>query len=227
MTAEFQIRCDDGQQVTGRIYSSRERMGATLLLGHGAGADQSSDFITGFAAGLARRGIDVMTFNFLYTEQGRRAPDQNEKLESVYVAAIRAARGRKRLSENILFIGGKSLGGRIASQVAAAGVERLAGLVYLGYPLHPPGKPEKQRAEHLGLIRAPMLFVQGSRDPFGTPGELRVVIKERGLKAEIHVIESGDHSFCVPKSSPVSQEEVLEAARDRITRWVVAVTANR
>jgi predicted alpha/beta-hydrolase family hydrolase len=226
MAAEFQIRFDDEQRVTGLIYSGRERAGATLLLGHGAGAGRSSDFMTGFATGLARRGIDVVTFNFLYTEQGRRAPDANEKLESVYVAAIRAARERKKLSGNMLFIGGKSLGGRIASQVAA-GVEELAGLVYLGYPLHPPGKPEKQRAEHLGLISAPMLFVQGSRDPFGTPDELRLVISERGLKADIHIIENGDHSFSVTKSSPVSQEEVLEAARDQISRWIVAVSANR
>jgi hypothetical protein len=227
MAAEFQIRIDDGQRVTGRLYSGRERSGATLVLGHGAGAGQSSDFMTGFATGLARRDIDVVTFNFLYTELGRRAPDTNEKLESVYVAAIRAARERKKLSENMLFIGGKSLGGRIASQVAAAGVEGLAGLVYLGYPLHPPGKPEKQRVEHLGLIRAPMLFVQGSRDPFGTPDELRMVINARGLKADIHIIENGDHSFSVTKSSPVSQEEVLEAARDQIARWIVAVSANR
>ncbi len=224
MAAEFQIKVDEGQAVTGRIYSAGARgsSGATLLLGHGAGADQSSPFMTGFATGLARLGIDVVTFNFLYTEQGRRAPDTNARLESVYVAAIKAVRGRKKLSANRLFIGGKSMGGRIASQVAAAGVEGLAGLVYLGYPLHPPGKPEKQRANHLALIRAPMLFLQGSRDPFGTPDELRSVISEHKLKADIHVIENGDHSFSVPKSSPVSQEDVFETSRELIARWIVA-----
>lgn len=225
MPVEFQIKVGDAQSVTGRVYSAgaRNRAGVTLLLGHGAGANQSSDFMTGFATGLSSRGIDVVTFNFLYTEQGRRAPDTGEKLEAVYSAAITAARSRKRLAENMLFIGGKSLGGRIASQVAASGVERLAGLVYLGYPLHPPGKPERQRAQHLADIRAPMLFVQGSRDPFGTPDELRLVVDGLGLIADIHVIENGDHSFSVPKSSPVSREDLFESACDRISQWVVAV----
>lgn len=222
MKDSFSIHVGEDHSVTGiiREASRRERLRATLLLGHGAGADQTSEFMSSFAEGLAARGIDVVTYNFLYAEQGRRAPDRGDKLEACLLAAIEAVRARKPLSANRLFIGGKSLGGRIASQVASRGVKDLSGLVFLGYPLHPPGKPEQLRAEHLPLIRKPMLFVQGSRDPFGTPDELLPLA--RGLKppAELYVIEGGDHSFKVPKSAPVSQDQVYERARDEIARWI-------
>jgi len=111
------------------------------------------------------------------------------------------------------------MGGRIASQVAAADSEAVDGLVFLGYPLHPPGKPEELRAEHLQHIRAPMLFVQGSRDAFGTSDEIRAVIKKFRLPATLNLIEGGDHSFKVPKSSPLTQQQVYEAAMDEIAGW--------
>jgi hypothetical protein len=120
------------------------------------------------------------------------------------------------------------MGGRIASQVAAEGVSveskkkaaphDIAGLVFLGYPLHPPGKPEQLRDQHLKDIKAPMLFVQGTRDPFGSPEELREVMKRLRLRATLHLIESGDHSFKVPKSVG-TQEEIYKAMMDEITRW--------
>ncbi|HKP13342.1 MAG TPA: alpha/beta family hydrolase [Blastocatellia bacterium] len=222
MADSIRIHLNDTDGVTGLVYaaSRRGRRGVTLVLGHGAGADQTSPFMTSFAAGLAARGVDVLTFNFLYTEQGRRAPDVSNKLEACYRAAIEAARGLRQFKSNRLLIGGKSLGGRIASQVAAAGVEGLAGLVFLGYPLHPPGKPEQLRAAHLPQIQAPMLFAQGTRDPFGTPAELRAVIKKLKLRATVYEVASGDHSFTVTKSSLVSQEEVYAAAQDTIAQWV-------
>ena len=221
MVEKLQIPLNDSDGVTGTYYAAnrRERRGLTLLLGHGAGAGQASPFMVSFAAGLAARGVDTITFNFLYTEQGRRAPDTNNKLEACYRAAIEAARGLRKVKANRLLIGGKSLGGRIASQVAAAGMDDLAGLVFLGYPLHPPGKPDQPRAAHLSQIRAPLLFVQGTRDPFGTPAELRSVIARLKLRAAIHEVAGGDHSFTVPKSSPVSQEETYAAAQDAILRW--------
>src|SRR5215813_13321538 len=114
----MKIKINDTESVTAIVYkaSKKTRRGVTLLLGHGAGASQTSDFMVNFAEGLAARGIDVVTFNFLYTELGRRAPDQQEKLEACYLAAIQAV--QKSLNANKLFIGGKSMGGRIASQVA-------------------------------------------------------------------------------------------------------------
>ncbi|HVF88947.1 MAG TPA: alpha/beta family hydrolase [Blastocatellia bacterium] len=224
MKDAFSIRVDQERSVTGVAYvaSGRERQRATLLLGHGAGAGQSSEFMVSFAEGLAARGVDVVTYNFLYTEQGRRAPDRGDKLEACLRAAIDAARGRKPLAANRLFIGGKSLGGRIASQ-AARGVDDLSGLVFLGYPLHPPGKPDRLRADHLPAVRKPMLFVQGSRDPFGGPDELLPIASALEPPADLYVVEGGDHSFKVPKGARLSQDEVFARAQDAIARWLKEV----
>src|SRR5438034_2591038 len=168
---QITVEVGDNGSVTGLIYlaAKQNRAGITLVLGHGAGGNQLSGFMRLFAHGLAARGLDVMTFNFLYSEHGRGAPDQKPKLELCYESVIEAASRHRKLKSNRLAIGGKSMGGRIASQVAAKGEHDLAGLVFLGYPLHPPGKPEQLRDAHLKEIRAPMLFMQGSRDPFGTP----------------------------------------------------------
>ena len=217
----LKIQVSATETVTALLYSAAkpERLGTTLILGHGAGADQLSSFMRLYAAGLAQRGFDVLTFNFVYKEQRRGAPDQKAKLESCYNAVIDAARAHRKLKANRVVIGGKSMGGRISSQVAAAGAGDLAGLVFLGYPLHPPGKPEQLRAAHLKDVRAPMLFVQGSRDAFGTGDELRSVIKESKLPATLYLIEGGDHSFKVPKRSGLLQPDVYEATMDEIARW--------
>jgi predicted alpha/beta-hydrolase family hydrolase len=219
---KLNVSVSEHESVTALLYSAarRDRARIIVLLGHGAGANQLSGFMRMFASGLAARGFDAMTFNFLYSERGRRIPDPKAKLESCYRAVIEAARGHKRLKANRLVIGGKSMGGRIASQVAAAGADDIAALVFLGYPLHPPGKPEQLRAEHLQNIRAPMLFVQGSRDAFGTPDELRTVIKKFRLPATLYEVEGGDHSFKVPKSAPVPQQQVYEAVMDETVRWL-------
>ena len=219
---ELEVRINERDSVTALLYvaSKKARTGVTLILGHGAGSNQLSPFMQLFANGLAARGVDVLTFNFVYMEQGRRVPDQKAKLESCYHAVIEAAGQNKKLKDNRLVIGGKSMGGRIASQVAAADSSNIAGLVFLGYPLHPPGKPEQLRDAHLKDIHAPMLFVQGSRDAFGTPDELRAVIKRLQLRATLHAIESGDHSLKVPKSSNVPQEQVYESTMDEIASWL-------
>ena len=248
------VSISESEHVTTLLYfaAKKGRAGITVLLGHGAGANQMSPFMRMFASGLAARGFDAMTFNFLYAEQGRRFPDPKAKLESCYRRVIAAALANKKLKNNRLIIGGKSMGGRIASQVAAEkiglaeltrpneGRERskkagsktdtgnnekknagaLAGLVFLGYPLHPPGKPEQSRDQHLKDIRAPMLFVQGSRDAFGAPAELRSVIKKLRLPATLQVIEGGDHSFKVPKGASVPQQKVYETAIDDVARWL-------
>ena len=201
-----------------------------LILAHGAGGSQASPFMVQFATALAAREIGTLTFNFLYSESGRRLPDRGDKLEACYRAIIRAVRDGafdKSLGGGggSLIIGGKSMGGRIASQVAAADgpgseADAVAGLLFLGYPLHPPGRPEVPRTKHLPAIRAPMLFVQGSNDAFGTPEELRPVF--RGLKApaDLCVIEGGDHSWKVPKSAGRSQAEVFDFALDAIEAWL-------
>jgi uncharacterized protein len=217
---ELKIQITDREAVTGLFYAARkaERKDVTLILGHGAGANQLSGFMRMVAAGLTERGLDVVTFNFLYTEQGRKVPDPKPRLEGCYRAVIKTALSHRSLKKNRLVIGGKSMGGRIASQVAAIDGENISGLVFLGYPLHPPGRPDKLRAEHLKDIQAPMLFVQGSRDAFGTPDEIRAATKGMKLRTTFHVVEGGDHSFKVPKSV-APQQEVYEKVMDEIAEW--------
>jgi uncharacterized protein len=207
--------------------ATQYRAGITLILGHGAGAGQTSDFIVGFASGLAARGIDMVTFDFLYREQGRRIPDPNDRLEACWRAVIDAVRERMKSGVHELAIGGKSMGGRIASQVAATGIGDLAGLVFLGYPLHPPGRSDRIRAKHLPDIKAPMLFVQGSRDTFGTPDELRPIVTSLAPLADLYVVEGGDHSFKVRKGSDVSQEDIYRAIQDHIAAWLREMVAIR
>jgi uncharacterized protein len=219
-TAQLKIEINDRESVTALLYPASKRLGVTVVLGHGAGADQLSSFMRMAAAGLAERGFDVMTFNFLYKELGRSIPDPKARLESCYQAVIKTALSHRKLKKNRLVIGGKSMGGRIASQVAAVAPDNIAGLVFLGYPLHPPGRPDKMRDEHLKDIQAPMLFVQGARDTFGTAAEIQAVIKKRRLPAEIYVIEGGDHSFKVPKSLGVPQQEIYEGVMDEVARWI-------
>jgi uncharacterized protein len=220
MPEKLRVELVPDQAVTALIYpaANRDQIDGTVILGHGAGADQESDFMRRFASGLVARGINVVTFNFLYTEHGRRVPDSNSDLEACFCAVIEAVR-HKKIGRRTPVIGGKSLGGRIASQIAAAGVD-VAGLVFLGYPLHPPGKADQLRVKHLPQIRVPMLFVQGSRDPFGTPDELRPIIKELKAPTELSVVAGGDHSFKVLKRAGVTQEETHTAVLDRIEVWL-------
>src|SRR3954468_2009886 len=213
-TGKFSVAINETDAVTAMLYPSlpKNRAGVTIILGHGAGADQMSGFMRMAAEGLAARSLDAMTFNFLYKEQKRGAPDPKAKLEACYRAVIDAARKQKKLKDNKLVIGGKSMGGRIASQIAAENAEGIDGLVYLGYPLHPPGRLDKMRDEHLPQMKAPMLFVQGSRDAFGTEDEIKAIIKKHRLAAELYVVTSGDHSFKAPKSVKPQQqvyEEVM------------------
>ena len=216
------VQVNDAGSVTAMLYpaAKNNRAGVTIILGHGAGADQMSGFMRMAAEGLAARGLDALTFNFLYKEQKRGAPDPKAKLESCYRAVIDAARQQKKLKDNQLVIGGKSMGGRIASQVAAEDSEGIAGLVYLGYPLHPPGRLEKTRDEHLPQIKPPMLFIQGSRDPFGGEEEIRAIIKKHRLDAILYAIAGGDHSFKVPRSAGLSQQQVYERFMDCIADWI-------
>lgn len=223
----IEIDVPSAGRVAGSIYLApeRARLGVTLMLAPGAGAPHTSAFMALFGHGLAARGLDVVTFNFPYLEQRRRVPDRTEVLETAYLAAIERAVRDAPLADNRLFIGGKSLGGRMASHLGASRRELdLGGLVFLGYPLHPPAKPTQLRAAHLRQIVVPMLFVQGSRDAFGTPEELRPVLAPLGTRARIYIVEGGDHSLKVPKSAPISQQDVYERVQNEIRSWIEAQT---
>ncbi len=220
------IDVNDKEAVTALLYPAekKDRAGLTVILGHGAGANQTSGFMRTFAKGLASRGFDVMTFNFVYMEQERSVPDQKHKLEGCFLAVIAAALKHKKLKSNRLVLGGKSMGGRIASQVMAGEAREsiageVAGLVFLGYPLHPPGQSSKLRVEHFEHIKKPMLFVQGTRDALGAPDEIKPFIKNLRPAAKIYSIEGGDHSFKVPKKFGMPADQIFENAMDEIDRW--------
>ena len=221
------VQVNDKEAVTALLYPAdkKNRAGVTVVLGHGAGASQASGFMRMYAKGLAARGLDVMTFNFVYMEQGRSVPDQKQKLESCFEAVIETALKHKKLKNNRVVIGGKSMGGRIASQVMA-GEHRetfasdVVGLVFLGYPLHPPGQSTKLRVEHLEHIKKPMLFVQGTRDALGSPDEIKPWIKNLRPAPKIHEIEGGDHSFKAPKKFGLSPDQIFETSMDEIDSWI-------
>lgn len=175
------------------VYPS-DRAASALILAHGAGGGQLSSFMVRAASELTARGVAVATFDFPYMAAGRGVPDKPAVLEAHWRGVIDEGRRRIELAGLPLFIGGKSMGGRIASQVAAAGVDGIAGLVYFGYPLHPPGRPEQRRDAHLPSIREPMLFIQGTRDQFGTAEEIRALLP-RLAAAELFDVADGDHSF--------------------------------
>jgi predicted alpha/beta-hydrolase family hydrolase len=214
-----------GADVTALVYlSETPSAGATLILAHGAGAGQHSPFLVSFARALSARGLDVVTFNFPYTEQHRRVPDRRPVLDACYEAIILNVRRHIASARVALFIGGKSMGGRIATHVAAADPALpLAGLVMLGYPLHPPGKPTERRDAHLGDIRRPMLIVQGSRDTFGSPAEFDSLIDRLSPTPTIHVVEGGDHSFKIGRGGKAAQESVYEDVQRTIVEWVERV----
>lgn len=165
---------------------------ATLVLGHGAGYNMNTPLFMDIGEALAAQGVAVVRFNFPYTEAGRKAPDPQPRLEACYRAIAEAVAAEAPRP----FLGGKSLGGRIASHVAAAGFP-TTGLVFLGYPLHPPGKPDRIRDAHLKSVNAPMLFLQGTRDPFASPDLLHATVESLD-SAELVEIADGDHSFNVP-----------------------------
>jgi predicted alpha/beta-hydrolase family hydrolase len=213
------------RETTGIVYPAdpARRIGATLVLAHGAGAGQTHRFMVNFAEGLSSRGIDVLTFNFLYTELKRKLPDRPDVLDACYRAVIEAGRRYPAFAGNNVFIGGKSMGGRIASQLAAAGgatAAAISGLILLGYPLHPPGKPEQLRVAHLPDIRVPALVIQGERDPFGSPDEVRPHFSKLGAPVVVIGIERGDHSLAPPKGSGKSADQVYSEIQDAVTAWI-------
>lgn len=186
-----------------------------LVLGHGAGAGQRSPFMVRWAEGLRARGITVVTFDFGYMARGRKLPDRTPLLEACFLAVVDQLGGERPA------VGGKSMGGRMASHLCAdprlAG--RFAGLILLGYPLHPPGKPEQLRTAHLPRISCPVMVVQGERDPFGGPDELRPHFT--GLKQlRLRGVAGADHSLEVrPKRLQAEldgtlQDEVAEFLKD-------------
>ena len=203
-------------------FARPDNPSATVVVAHGAGAGMEHPFMLGFTDGLNSRGIATLRFNFPYREAGRKFPDRPPAAIATWRAVMAAAaeRAGEHGDTGPLWAAGKSFGGRMASMAVAEGMD-AAGLVYLGYPLHAPGKPEKLRDGHLYGITVPMLFLQGSRDTFATPALLEDVVARVGPSAVLQWVDGGDHSFTVAglKRSPA---EVGASLAEPVARFIRA-----
>lgn len=199
------------------LWSGPSRARVAIGLAHGAGADMHSPFMEAYAEALGDRGHAVLRFNFPYKEAGKKLPDGPPTLERTMRAA--AAHLRARVPGARVVLGGKSMGGRYASVVAAKG-EAVDGLLLLGYPLHPAGKTAPLRDRHLAAVTAPLLFVQGTRDALCQLDLLRPVLAPLAPRAELVLVEDGDHSFDVRKSSGRTPEAVFAEVLEAIERWL-------
>ena len=189
----------------------------TFVYAPGAGSNIHDPFGAYAARELASQSVSTVRFQFPYMEAGRRGPDRPPVLEAAWRAVIEQARDKK----TRLVVGGRSMGGRIASMVVAGGVN-VDALALFAYPLHPPGKPEQLRTAHLASINAPALFVSGTNDAFGTPDELRAAAKNVKGSA-LHLLDRADHGFSVPKSSGRTREGVWGEALAAFTDWLSAI----
>jgi len=198
---------------------------ARIVLAHGAGAPMDTPFMNGFANAFTEHGLQTIRFEFAYmaarrTGEGRKAPPRAETVMSEYRDAVdQVGAGAP------IFIGGKSMGGRVASMVAQElfDAKKIAGLFCLGYPFHPPGQPEKLRTAHLQSLTVPTLICQGTRDPFGTKDD--VVKYSLSKKIRIHWLESGDHDFRPAKGSSATAKDNQRSAADVIVEWIRKLVA--
>ena len=189
-----------------------------LVLAHGAGAGMRHPFMEKLAGELAGVGVTTLRYQFPYMEARRRVPDAPAVLTATVVAAVRAA--AEAAPDLPLLAGGKSMGGRMTSQTAAQRpLDGVRGLVFFGFPLHPPNQPGTKRADHLAKVAIPMLFLQGTRDTLADLTLLRPVCTKLGSRATLHVIETADHSFHVLKKSGRSDPEVLRELAEKAASW--------
>lgn len=190
---------------------------AVLILGHGANNDMDHPVVAGVHERLARAGAVTVRFNFPYAEEGRKHPDPDAVLEGTLRLVREYVSGQEELQGLQLFMGGKSMGARIAAQLVAQGIE-AAGLVFLGYPLHPPGRPENLRDKPLYALSCPALFIEGSRDPFCNLSRLGEVLAEMGMRTDVHVLPGLGHSY--EKGREPLTFEVLDEVSGVIVAWI-------
>jgi uncharacterized protein len=217
---ELTIAVDASRSVSALLRAPAQAR-ACYVLAHGAGAGMRHPFMGAIAEALAERGIATLRYQFPYMEQGSRRPD----VPTVAHATVRAAvAGAARAMPGVaLFAGGKSFGGRMTSQAqAAAPLPEVRGLAFLGFPLHPAGKPSDDRAAHLANVHVPMLFLQGTRDDLADLALLRPVIERLGANAKLVPFEDADHSFHVPAKSGRKDADVQNALADTIADWIDA-----
>ena len=203
------------------LFYSPQKAEFIMIFAHGAGAGMQNKFMELASLSLAEQGIATLRFNFPYMEKGKKVPD----LKPVCFAAISAASEKASIlcPKLPIFAGGKSFGGRMTSACVSQGLlENVKGIVFFGFPLHPPGKPSNERAEHLFNVNIPMLFLQGTRDSLASLELLKPVCKKLGKKAELFVIDGADHSFHVPKGNKLKDGDVIDLMCKEIKRWIEA-----
>jgi predicted alpha/beta-hydrolase family hydrolase len=208
------IRVDDERTVSGLLTLPKGAR-AIYVLAHGAGAGMAHPFLAKFATLMAERSIGTLRYQFPYMEAGSRRPDSPKVAEAAVRAAVAEA-ARKKLP---IIAGGKSFGGRMTSQAEAHGAMGVAGLAFLGFPLHPPGAPATTRADHLSDVKVPMLFLQGAKDEFAELELLQPVVKKLGRRATLHLIPDANHAFHVPARSGRKDSDVMAEMADTLASW--------
>ena len=218
--SELSFPVDPGGEVSALLVRPPDAT-ALYVFGHGAGAPMRHRFMQAMALALAERGVATLRYNFPYTEAGKRRPDPPKVLLATVRGAIELATEQAR--GLTLFAGGKSMGGRMTSLLASTTpLPGVAGLVFLGFPLHAAGKPSRERAAHLLAFDLPLMFVQGTRDKLCELSELRPVLHDLGRRATLHVVEGGDHSFAVPKSAGRTEADVHSELATVVADWMNA-----
>ncbi|WP_413455490.1 alpha/beta family hydrolase [Glutamicibacter sp. FR1] len=217
MTQEFSIPFDEIE--LSALWDRAQNAKAVVVLAHGSGAGKDHDFMAGFALAVANLGASVLRFNFPYMDAGKKFPDKAPVAVAVWHQVHRWV--EEDLAEGLpIFTAGKSFGGRIASLAVAEGMPS-AGLIFLGYPLHAPKKEEKLRDEHLYPLEVPMLFLEGTRDPFANPEKMENVVSKLNSHSELSWFEGGNHSFKVARSGRTVAQDgawLAEAALDFIAK---------
>jgi uncharacterized protein len=197
---------------------------ACYVFAHGAGAGMTHAFMGAVASGLAARGIATLRYQFPYMEKGSKRPDPPAIAHAAVRAAVASA--AKHCPDMPLIAGGKSFGGRMTSQAQAkAPLDGVRGLAFLGFPLHPAGKPSRERADHLADVKIPMLFLQGTNDKLAELDLLKPVVKTLGARATLHLVEAADHSFHVPARSGRKDADVMTELLDQYAAWVDSMRA--
>jgi predicted alpha/beta-hydrolase family hydrolase len=217
------ITVENGIDVSG-LLQAPPRARACFVLAHGAGAGMAHPFMAAVARELAQRGIASLRYQFPYMEQGGKRPDPPKRAHAAVRAAVaEAARALPRLP---LFAGGKSFGGRMTSQAqAAAPLPRVRGLAFLGFPLHPAGRPSRDRGEHLFDVAIPMLFLQGTRDALAELPQIEPLCRALGARADLRLFRDADHSFHVPVRSGRTDSEVRGEMLDALAAWIDGLIA--
>ena len=214
------MECEEVSAVISVPEKYRTGAGAGIILAHGAGNDMNHPLLVHVSEGLTASGYLTLRFNFLYREKGRRRPDRQEILETTWEKVYQFLRDHPRYRPKTILAGGKSMGGRVLSQMVAGGVLPVSRLVFLGYPLHPPGRIEEPRVSHFHQINIPMLFVAGTRDSLCNLSALEEILGRLSAPWELQIIEGGDHSFKLPKSATRAQEDVYQQILKATLEWL-------